>query len=586
MRRILVPILLVTLLLAIATPTNYTAPQNNMPGIIDLYPDGQDSMLVSASGAGSSSQSIAYFSRVITNQDLNLSNSYSDATIHQNSTDLSSYLIPGWTLNRVEINANDMTALAEDVVLTTGTATNNFAITDYLPGIYQNELAQGFYNFPHDGRLHDYWVKYGTNTHLRPMSAYGTLNLEVREDYTNSSSVITTPVSMSEQAVLVWQKATADVNLTASTPYYTVMDGSGLSPVSGDYPDIYWQSSVGGGSYTTAWYDTGIPDWTTRPLEAYLNYTYTPWNMTTNSALHFKTPSSIGLKVNGSSISGGGYLEITSGTDMTSLMFNSTQSVLVDFNMTLWYERSYTTQNDWDIATSGGAVDWNSTLTVTYPNVVETSSRFLNISKMPDWGLVGLYNGTSTVDHGNNVTYANKVVYSSMTNGSWTMVSLGDNYISGITTLDSSDKSVLTTNVSVQVDVDIITLVEDLTGMNATSGDTYLTIWAGGTMVYEATPNETVTNGSTEYLWDVSVDTPDNVRYRIEVSWTNGTEAGYLTRNMIVWYPTTLTAQQASISAFSENTFEIFVDYNETFGNTGLDLTNGTVTCTLSGGYP
>ncbi len=581
---IAIVILLVIMVLPIQTTDNPSSSRvSNVAGIRNQG----GYQLSSAGGEGNTATATAYFKHNVTNQEAVLYNTYGDTSTHHSEISLAPYHITGWTLYRVEVNMNDMMAVPERAVTATGSTLNSFLIEKYLssPDYYYDILAQGFSSPNFDAQLLNYTVYYYTDTGGWAMSDYGTLNLEIREDNENATTAITTPVSLSEKASRTWVTVATSTNLTAATEYYAVMDGTGLSDFSGSFPNIYWQAEAGGGSYKSARHDTFDDSWATRPYEAYLNYTYLPWNMTTNSVLHFNTPEQIGLQVNSTDPIGGTW-DVESATNIQSITFDSSQSTQLDYNLTLWFKKTETTTNSWNIATSGGTTIWNSTTSISYPKVIHATSKYLNLTKISDWAVTGFYNGSSSTDYsGNTVSYPLSVVCSTMTNGTWTLQSSADNYVATLTTLDSSDSSLLTSNVSINTDVDVISLIRDTLGNNATTGTTNLTIWEGVTLTWADSINQAVSNGVTQHLWDVSTDTPDNVRYRLEIFWTNGTEAGYRTKEMVVWYPTTLTPQQPIMSDFTNDNFEIRVDFIETFYSTGLDLANSTVNCSLSGGY-
>jgi DNA-binding Lrp family transcriptional regulator len=154
-----------------------------------------------------------------------------------------------------------------------------------------------------------------------------------------------------------------------------------------------------------------------------------------------------------------------------------------------------------------------------------------------------------------------------MTNGTWTLTSTGFNYLVGLQAPSSAN---------ILSSINIISTIEDGSSTAATDGTTNLTIAYQGSTIY-APSNQSVSAGSTTYSWDIDATTSSNGTYVIEEFWTNGTEAGYRSIQIIVYYPTSLVAASTSIQAYTEDSFEIRVDYTESFGSTPLNDTEVTV---------
>ena len=564
--------------------TGDTLQQKNESNQYTLY-NSKSNELSSAGGSGTPVTSTMFTSQTFTNQQFSILNGYTNPEHHNLTLDLTSYQIPDWDLYRATLDINSLTANVEKEVIATTppSGTQDFYIHRIASLIYLDQLTQSFYNQPYNGSLLNYSIYYEDFGYDE--STFGYALITVRSSYDVSSSNVTNQVNFTHQGTPNWRVIDGqNADLDSNTNYSAVIDGSNMYEVSNNYPSITWHTLDSAGTF-----DTGLhlSAWSTGLLyEALLRYEYIPWNRTSNSALTFQNPSDILFRANDTLLTNPNTWEFNSPSgNLNSIRFDSNQSVDTNYNLTLWYKKTASTSTSWNIPSSSSDVIWNATVTTAYPTLTGTTARYLNMTKMSDWTPTGLYNGSSSTDYGNRVVTSVVVTCSLMTNGSWTLQSTADNYVSEIIAEDSSDNTVLTTNVSVEVDVNLISLIKDTGGINATSGSTNLTIWDGGAVAWAASPNEAVTNGFTEYLWDVSVRTPDNTKYRIEVFWTNGTEAGYLTREMVVWYPTTLTPQQVSISDFTNDNFEIRVDFLETFYSAGLDLANATVNCSLSGGY-
>jgi hypothetical protein len=57
----------------------------------------------------------------------------------------------------------------------------------------------------------------------------------------------------------------------------------------------------------------------------------------------------------------------------------------------------------------------------------------------------------------------------------------------------------------------------------------------------------------------------------LEVFWNNGTEAGYLSKELVIYFPTSLAADDYVIDALSDDSFFVRVNYADTFTPAGLD---------------
>jgi hypothetical protein len=128
--------------------------------------------------------------------------------------------------------------------------------------------------------------------------------------------------------------------------------------------------------------------------------------------------------------------------------------------------------------------------------------------------------------------------------------------------------------------MDINSTISDST-IPASTGFTNLTVYHESAAVHKPL-NESVVDGKTHYLWDISSHN-DNGTFTIEVYWTNGTEAGYNTTKVLVFYPTTLEADECKINAYTESSFDIRVIYNETFTPKGLNSSFATIEYSFDG---
>ncbi|TFH08845.1 MAG: hypothetical protein E4H14_05640 [Candidatus Thorarchaeota archaeon] len=526
--------------------------------------------LSSASGIGASTETVRYMTRELSGFNFRLSNTYTDLS-HSLDINFNSYQIPGWTLYGVSINASQIVATAERETL--GITPTNYIDLINSSGTVTDVLYQGFYNQPHDGKLENYSLTY-------KCPYYGVTSdhafLVVRSDFTDPLTNITSWIEPWSQDLFNDQVATHDTSgdnaiLNASKYYFIVIDGEGMAGEGSWWNTIRWKAANVLGLQTgyhirgDNWYTySGLPifQW-----EAELNYTYTPWNKTANAAMVYSAAEQIGMTGNLTPQTGN-YWTFTSPTNITQITLDAIQSIDVNYDLVLRYKKSVDINPNWFVDNSGNLVDWNVTSSLTFPTLAGTIQQTLNITIPSDWTPTGLYNSTS-VNYGNFTKYGTVVQCTDMTTGDWTLTLTAPNYVVDVALSDSSSGSPIGENVSILVDADIDISVEDGIGTPMNTGSTNLTIWNGGVVIH-APPDETVSAGLASYLWDISA-IDNNGTHTIEVYWTNGLEAGYFVIQVFVFYPTTLDADDYSISAYTDNSFDIGIDFNQIYPVRGLD---------------
>ena len=594
MRRALVPLIIVITILVIpqSADRQLCDRESYQPPIAAA---GDGLFAAAAGGSGTSTQSTQFMSRTLTSQLLAITNTYGATAKHNGTLNLTQYLLPGWTLYKMTMTIQNITAsLEREVVgITPKTGTQEFLIDEVLTDVFSNELTQAFYYQSHDGSLSNYTIRYYDFGYDE--STYGYAFFEIRSSYSDNTTGMTPRTNLTHKGTYGWTTFQGNnADLTKNTYYWAMIDGSNLKKVSSNYPHIYWSYEDATGTLNTGQH---IGSWVmNRPYEALLNYTYTPWNRTTVSPLAYRQPQTIMLRANSTPLVSSTVWSFSKGTgNIVLVRFDSNQSVNVYHNLTLWYQRNSSANISWRISSSGALANWNSTTLVGYPSPSGQLSRYLNITKMPDWTPVGLYNGTASSNYDNFVSYSNVVYCSLMTNGTWTLKTTAFNYLTLMTTKESGSGQPLPRIVSILSDVDIESTIQDQVGSSAGSGTTNLTIWHSSSRVW-APPNASVSGGKSSYTWDISDTTNKNGAHLIEVFWTNGTEAGYLTKEMIVYYPSSLSTDSYFIDRFANSSFTVKVHYNDTFTPKGLNSTwanveysfnnkpNVTVTDTLHNG--
>ena len=567
MRRIIAPLLVLSIILALPVVTDVGCTAVGEPTAI--HPTLQEDVLTAqATGSGDGLQVVQNMSRTFTGMQTSVLNSYANTTHHSGEIDLDAYSIPGWTTYAVDLAINSLAAAPENEVVGVLNENFNFQVAE-ITGTFYSGIEQGFYNQPHNGSLLNYSIYYSTDDYTFDR---GNASVAIYDGTYDTDFNVTERVNVTEaDSVATWATFSGDgVNLTEYTTYWTRINGSALvkygSPIP-TYPIIYWYAEDAAGNFGS--YQRGTTLWDVKILEALLNYTYIPWNQNTNSPLLFSGPETIHLTGNAENLTGSDW-----NFQSTLIQFSSNQSVHLNHNMTIWYQKTATSTTIWSIPASGGAVQWNATTTVAYPIVSGTVTRNMTINKPSDWVPTGLYNSTDlATDYGNYEDLGTSVSCGLMTNGTWTLVSSSHNYIVDLSVPASAN---------ILSNVDIIPIIEDELGSPTDSGTSNLTITQGISTIWTP-PNRTISSGTTTYTWNIDTSTSNNGTYLIDLFWSNGTEAGYISARMVVYYPTSLTPTTTHIDAFAESSFEVRVDFVETYGPTDLNATYASVEYSFDG---
>ncbi|MFW9889888.1 MAG: hypothetical protein ACFFER_16995, partial [Candidatus Thorarchaeota archaeon] len=580
MRRALVPAAIILIISFVVVPASYVNRQK-ANGVEEIAFQDRTLSPSSAGSSGSDTAAAAYMDRVVPDQMIAILNSFANTSLHETRIDLTPYHMSGWTLYRSEFEMVNITAELEKEI-TNSTPFSSTAMRIYEHEIdlnYYSQLAQGFFNQSHDGLLMNFSLYYATPTYDPIVHNYA--YVELRSDYSNGSTNMITSQQLPYAGFTPdWFNITEAVILSANTEYFTVINGTLLADTeigSTGYPDIRWYSDQGTGNYETWRYDTDGPSWgSNRPFEALLNYSYIPWNQTSNSAIEYVNPIGIDLRLNGTPATGSSWT-ISSSNNISAVIFSTNQSISTHYNMTLWYKQDVTATTNCEAVTSGGEIDWNATTSVTYPAISGNLNTMLNVTVPLDWKVTGLYNSSvPSTNHSDYIVYGTEVICSNMSSETWTLTFTSFNYITDIRMYDSLDSSRIFTKASIFVDLDIDARIEDGSSTNVTTGNTNLTIIHDSSTVYSPALDSPTGLGSS-FLWDIS-SASDNGTFVIEVFWTDGTEAGYLTKHLTVFYETTLTPEASSIYANTDSNFEVRVTLDQTFDAIGIDNPDALVT--------
>jgi hypothetical protein len=374
-----------------------------------------------------------------------------------------------------------------------------------------------------------------------------------------------------------WANVTESVFLNADTTYYAVMNGTKLQEYFDIYPEIRWMYQNTAGSFLTRRYSTEFSAWSTdRPYEALLNYTYVPWNTTSNLALEFQDPQEISLQGNSSSLSGTEWL-FSSTSNVSQIQFSSNQSVSIEYDLILGYKQDITSTTTWFTGSSGTNVTWNITSVLDFPDLGGLQDKRLTLVMPNDWTAIHLFNLTSPTQYYDHFTQNGATVECILLGDeTWVLESTSPNYLQAISKFDSSDDSTIYDRVLASVTMDINSTIESPTSEPATNGEASLKVLHQGFIEYSE--NVSVVSGKSYHQWDISSHSSSNGLYTIDIFWMNGTEAGYRTSEVLVYYQTSLVADEYSIDAFTDSSFYIGVDFNQVFPVGGIDAAAANVT--------
>jgi hypothetical protein len=540
--------------------------------------------LADAGGSGNTVPILQYMNRSFTDQTTVISNSYVSSDTHQTTVDLSSFQIPGWTLYQVQIDVANITAIAEREVLGVSQDHDLFRIEEYsdINNWRYNSLAQGFYDMPHDGQLLNYSFYYDSPIYS-PVS-HGWAYYSILSDNQDSSSNLVAYTQLPTRVLTGagWENATvASIDLNANTEYYTVINGSALVETT-FYPEIYWWAETAAGTFTTEQYDSRFSLWGSFPSEALLNYTYIPWNTTSVSPLVYFDPTTIDTMLDSSPVVGSSWV-LNSASNITSFQLSTNQSVNVYYDMTLCYFENNVGSTNWGVDVSGDLVDWNVTTDLTFPAVSNVVARGMDITPIPlDWNATGLLLGGTPA--GSFSESGTTVTCTGLSDGTWTLTSIAPNYAVGMSLYDTSDDSAISYKVANTVTMDVNATIEDSIGTQQTGGNTTLSVLQSSSLIYSLTDNP-ASSGAADFQWDISSTTSGNGTHSVEVQWlsASGLEAGYITQEVFVYYSTTLGADDMSIDDFTEDSFDIGINFDKVSPAMGLDAPTANVTYSFGG---
>ncbi|MHA1138149.1 MAG: hypothetical protein ACTSSE_16850, partial [Candidatus Thorarchaeota archaeon] len=226
---------------------------------------------------------------------------------------------------------------------------------------------------------------------------------------------------------------------------------------------------------------------------------------------------------------------------------------------------------------SGADVVWNVTSILDFPELSGSQDKNLTLELPDDWTanhMFNITNPTQYYDHFNQD--GSSVECSLLADETWILECTSPNYLQSLSKFDTSDDSTINYKVSVSVTMDINATIESSLSGPATNGKASLRVFYQSSVEYAE--NYSVTAGKSYHQWDISTQSSSNGLHTIDLYWTNGTEVGYLTSDVLVYYETTLVADDYSIDAFTDDTFYIGIDFDQIFPTGGIDASGADVT--------
>ena len=231
MRRILIPFLILAIILSVP---NVSQVNNTQIGDVDSNQLRVETVTLSQAGSsGTDISTTLYMSRTISGLNFGIYNSYIDST-HNGLLELSGYHEPGWSLYKAIIESTSIDAAAERVSLNVDPSTyirirNDTGGTDLTTDV----LYQEFYNQAFDGKLENYTIRYNVPWYDPTLGeGYLVVRSNFSDPQTNTTGWITPFVQAIPDQTTTHDCSLDNAILNASTPYYVVIDGTGMV---GDY---------------------------------------------------------------------------------------------------------------------------------------------------------------------------------------------------------------------------------------------------------------------------------------------------------------------------------------------------------------
>ena len=186
--------------------------------------------VAAASGNGDGRDATQFFTRKITSQQMDILNTFAATATHQTELSLIDYQVSGWRLSEVKMDIENIDASAEREVVGQTYENLNFQVAEVL-GTFRSQIAQGFYNYPHNGVLMNYSIYYITDRYSPP--ARGNASLVVRSgNQIDTASDITTPENMTaSEGIFSWVTVSGENAGNFTKQQVTTLQSSGLQRI-------------------------------------------------------------------------------------------------------------------------------------------------------------------------------------------------------------------------------------------------------------------------------------------------------------------------------------------------------------------
>ncbi|MHA1700353.1 MAG: OmpL47-type beta-barrel domain-containing protein, partial [Promethearchaeota archaeon] len=478
------------------------------------------------------------------NHTITIQNSYDNP--YRNSTlDLSSYLMAGYDLYKVDVNVtnNSTTALDDWVHVFTGSTTTEYLIQNQSVSSSNEMLSQSI-----SGSWR-YQVK-SISTRIHVDMGYGgpstnTPKIQLWDQGTGSFG--SQPGQMHWSADLPnatlfisWINTSCSyiINASASSnqTWYVVINGTDWAQgMSDDRDKIHWRYGSGSGGKYKLW---GSTDWYPSPYVMTLRYKrlYLSDSGSQNRTL---SPNQINLKLNGTGFNTDGAASIT-GTNITSLLFSS-DITSATFNVTikLHYKRNETATTSF-YSDGSQFVNWTITTdeNITYPSPV--IERKINITKSSNWDVWGVFNGQNRSDASasgtNHTSYSiagdTVTVYNVNSGLTWQIRCNSTNQVTDLIT-KVNGQEVSTTNVSTLVNFSV-NLAENQSQGNMTLGVYYPA--SNNDSIVFSTFNASFGGNISTVIFISGWNASENILgpHRVQVRWNTSTDVGFYNKNITI----------------------------------------------------
>ncbi len=325
-------------------------------------------------------------------------------------------------------------------------------------------------------------------------------------------------------------------------------------------------------------------------------------NITLKANSNPSRPSDIGLKINGTLVDNGG----ASGTgNLTILKEYSTLPDQIEYNITAdWWDVScnitkiivnYTRSDltaitEYSISGSNQTVQWNATLGNFNNFDIAFNNYWINYTVPESWLNFNAYNASNSIPS-ENITvgspsngYKEVQIYPAGNSTNWYISAESPNLVNDILVfLAGETNEIYSVNHSDTIDI------------NVTFSDT---IWNGNITLNIYSPSDTGNYLNHTYSLNTSSLSPntefylnnwtiDNIKdygiFKVQVDWTNGTDAGFVEINLTINAVTDLIVQGPSTTIYDAgDIFDVQVLYNDT--GQGLDIDNANISYKINTG--